>query len=221
MLLKYGLEDLLRASDQATQNEREERSQLERWVTELEQRVNGREMETQAEVDRLTRRLEEANAAREQSEGQLQNVLQQKVDNGESASPEIVQDFQEQLNSLREELAAARQENDTLRHNLDSSPRAQSLGRLEETEQKLAEIQLETSRERAEMSRQRAELKQLKTELEERLAEPRPTDEADAKIRAMRQHLNDIHEKEQAQKDSRSVSLGGRIQNLLGRVSKR
>ncbi len=218
-----GLEDLLRISDQANASEREERLQIENWVNELEVRISQRESEGKAEVERLTKRLQEANSARQQSEGQLQNVLEEKVDSGEAAPPQVVQDFQLQLQNLQQELETVRSENETLRTDLEGAESAQTAARLQETEQKLAEIQLETSRERAEMARRAAELQQLKNELEERLSRPRPTDEADAKIRAMRQHFNDIHEKEKAQKkkENRQTGLSSRIQNLLSRVGKR
>ena len=46
-------EELLRASDDATQAEQEERRQLEAWVEQIEDRVTDREAESKAETERL------------------------------------------------------------------------------------------------------------------------------------------------------------------------
>ena len=55
-----GLEELLRVTEQASVAEREERLQIDKWLTEVEKRVGQREAESQAEIDSLTRQVQAA-----------------------------------------------------------------------------------------------------------------------------------------------------------------
>jgi len=69
------------------------------------------------------------------------------------------------------------------------------------------------------MARRHAELEGIRDELESRLDQPRTADKSDARIRAMREHLKEIHEQEKLAKvDEKSTGLGGRIANLLTRL---
>ena len=70
-----GMEELLRASDQATQAEREERCHLESWVEEIEQRVAQREAESAAELSRLQMRLGRNASAFQTGESQMKEAL--------------------------------------------------------------------------------------------------------------------------------------------------
>jgi myosin heavy subunit len=221
------MEELLRCSDQATHDEKEERRQIELWVTELEQRVTQRESESAAETDRLEQRLQEAQENQKHAELQLGKLLDQQTNSaakGQDPSNEVVDSFQAQLESMQEKIDTLQNENEQLRRDSTAAAFAnenEQVEKLRETEQRLAEIQLATSRERAEMSRQRAELQALKGELEQKLQEPRVLDQADTRIRAMREHLKELHQEEVAVKaERRERSLGGRISKLLGRVGK-
>ena len=55
------LEELLLAEQQVSQAERDERTQLEGWLSEIENRISERESEGQAEREVLTRRIHELN----------------------------------------------------------------------------------------------------------------------------------------------------------------
>lgn len=222
-----GMEELVRCSDQATQDEQEERRQLESWFTELEHRVSQRELESAAEIKRLAQRLAESQEGQKHAEMQLGRLLDQRSDGSEVATSSageaaVAEGFQHQIEKLREAVQQLHGENEELRRvSTANAHDVEQVAKLKETEQRLAEVQLETSRERAEMSRQRAELQALKSELELRLSEPRIMDQADTRVRAMREHLNELHQQEQAVKqERRKNSLGGRISKLLGRVGK-
>lgn len=213
-----GLEDLLRASDQATQAERDERRQLESWVTEIEQRVAERESESEAELSRLRSQLDETTARHKRTQVQLKKVLQSKnVASGE-ATNDLIPTFRAQVEELENRLEAATKEIDQLRRQaLCDEKETESRDELHEMEQKLLQQEVETARERAEMSRQRAELEQLKGELGEKLSSAKDTGNGDARLRAMRQHLREIHEEEKTEREERRQrSLGGRISRLLG-----
>lgn len=213
-----GLEDLLRASDQATQAERDERRQLETWVTEIEQRVAEREAESEAELGRVKDQLDETTARHKQTQIHLKKVLQSKsVASGEAAE-DLILSFREQVEELEKRLEASTTEIDQLRRQAQSDEKeTASRDAMHEMEQKLLQQQVETARERAEMSRQRAELEQLKSELEEKLRTAKNTGNGDTRLQAMRQHLREIHEEEKIEREEqRQRSLGGRISRLLG-----
>lgn len=214
-----GLEELLRVSDHATEAEKEERQQLEQWVTEIEQRVGQREAEAQAEISRLSKRLQDAKEESEHSANQLQSL----ATHGEDVSADqraAVTALAEQVELLREKLREAREENQELHQRPVVAKGEEDLSvKLKETTDELVRLKVEMSRERAEMARRHAELEGIRDELEDRLKNARVVDPGDTRIRTMREHLREIHAREEAEKaDSRSSGLGGRIANLLTRL---
>lgn len=216
------MEELLRSADQATQDEQEERKQIEKWVSELESRVTQRESEAAGEIQTLKKLLAEARQSQQQSNDCLQNVMESKTDGGNAIPVELAQGLRNQIVTLQNQLNSAQEDAASLREQLgNSGPRAE--GDLQKAEQKLAEMQLESSRERAELSRQRVELNRLKSELEDRLSAPREANVADTRIRAMREHLKELHDEEvEAKSNQRGTEGGGlanRIANLLQRVT--
>lgn len=216
-----GLEELLRASDQATQDEREEREQLESWVTEIEQRLSQRESEAAAEMARLVSQLKQARTLHRQADAQLKKALLCRTGESHDGSNDLVQKLREQVEELQQQLESANTEIDRLRTEASAVPtESQSSEQLREMEQKLLQSQVESSRERAEISRQRAELQRLRDELEEKLATTRKMGKADMRVEAMRQHLREIHQEEKlALETKKQSSLSGRITRLLSRVS--
>jgi len=213
-----GLEDMLRASDQATQAERDERLQLESWVTEIEQRVAERESESEAELSLVRSQLEESKSRHKQTQIQLKKIVQSRqIASGED-SKDLIPKFSEQVEDLETRLENATREINQLRQQVKSNQKeVQSSEALREMEQQLVQQQVDTARERADMSRQRAELESIKGELEEKLRTAKNLGGADDRVRAMRQHLREIHEEEKTKRDEkRQRSLGGRISRLLG-----
>jgi len=217
-----GLEDLLRCSDQATQDEREERQQLESWVAEIEQRLIQREAESEAEMSRVVSRLEDAKAQFQAAESQLAVVLQSNQDALGESSSELIRTLGDQVTELQERLNSVSQENETLRKQVDNNQTdTKTQEALHELEQKLMKAQVESSQERANLSRQRADLQRMQDELEQKLAGTKLAQNSDVRIQAMRQHLREIHQEEQNEKEERRRnSLSGRISSLLMRSSR-
>jgi hypothetical protein len=214
-----GLEELLRVSDHATEAEKEERQQLEQWVTEIEQRVGQREAEAQAEIGRLSKRLQDAKEESEHSATQLQSLATR----GEDVSADqraAVTALAEQVELLRGKLREAREENQELHQRATVADSEEDLpAKLKETTDELVRLKVEMSRERAETARRHAELEGIRDELEDRLKNARVVDPGDTRIRTMREHLREIHAREEAEKaDNRTGGLGGRIANLLTRL---
>ncbi len=208
------LEELLKVSDEATQAEKDERLQLESWVSEIEKRVSQRDAESAAELGRVLSQLRDSQSQFQQTESHLNKVLQcdgKLNDNG----AEILQGLQDQVASLQTQLGGAVEENDGLRE--------QSKNELQAMEQRMLEMQVVTSREKAETARQRAELEQLKDDLEQKIAATSSVEAADAdvRIRAMREHLREIHASEKIEmQEKKQLGLGGRISMLLNRVGR-
>jgi hypothetical protein len=212
-----GLEELLRASDQATQAEREERCHLESWVEEIEQRVTQREAESAAELSRLQMRLEELRARSKQEKAKLKEAWAAKNIATPDAKASIIQSFRDQIEELETRLEQAREESEKIR-GLRENTTQESSQEFKLLEQKHLQLEVSTARERAEMARQQEQLERLKNELQQSLNEGCNRDNADSKIRAMRQHLHEIHEQELSEK--KRFSLSGRISNLLSRTSR-
>jgi hypothetical protein len=213
-----GMEELLRVSDHATQAEQEERQELERWVAEIEKRLGDREAETQAELSRLAKRLESAQQESAAAETQLQTLAQ--TESGADGQQAAVVALSEQVEQLRSKLQEANQENARLQDRpVRDEADADLADKLKQTEAEFVKLRVEYSQERAEMARRHAELEGIRDELEDRLRNGRSVDQSDTRIRAMRDHLKEIHAKEQAEKDEQKASgLGGRIANLLTRL---
>lgn len=218
------MEELLRSADQATQDELDERKQMAKWISELEVRVDQRESESKSEIEQLKKLLEEARQSQQQSNERLKKVLESKSGGGEAIPVELVEELRGQVEALQEQLGESKEVATSLRQQLtEQLSENDNDAELKASQQKLAEMQLEVSRERAEVSRQRAELQRLKAELEDRLVEPRETNVADNRIRAMREHLKELHDKEEEAKanqpESVSSGLANRIASLLQRVA--
>lgn len=214
-----GLEELLRVSDNATEAEKEERQQLEHWVTEIEQRVGQREAEAQAEISRLSKRLRDAKEESEHSANQLKSL----TSNSGSISTDqraAVTALAQQVELLREKLKIAREENQQLHQRPALAEGETDLSaKLKVAEDETVRLKVEMSRERAEMARRHAELEGIRDELEDRLKNVRVVDPGDSRIQTMREHLREIHAREEAEKaDKRPNGLGGRIANLLTRL---
>ena len=220
----HSLEELLRLSDQATQAEQEERRQLENWVGEIEVRVEQHDAEKQAEIERLNSMLDESKSRLRQAHGQLKQMLAaQESESGAGVSDEarqLIQQCRGQIEQLQDQLAAAQAENEELKARPAASPEdTQAREQLSELQQQLAELQVSSSRERAEMARKHAELERMRDELQEKLSSAREIGQGDSRIKAMREHLREIHEQEKQQREEdRQSSLGGRIARLLSRT---
>ena len=208
-----GMEDMLRAADQATQAEQEERRQLESWVTEIEQRVSQREAESTAELSRTQAKLCDLQGHYQQAQIHFKQAWEAKNSAQPNAAIELIQTLREQVQTLQQQQAKLSDEHEQLQaQSVQGEQR--SPGEFQQLEQSFLELQVATSRERADLARQREQLERLKNELEQKLSSGE-ADDANSKIRAMRQHLTAIHEQEL--QDRKKRSLSGRISSLLSR----
>ncbi len=205
------LEELLRLSDEATQAEQEERQQLESWVLEIEQRVEQKEALSEAEFSRVEKKYAELKSDHAVVQRQLRQSLAAKQDAAGEAGQKLILDLREQVEELQFRLTAAQEEHKKLRAQKEQDESA-IRAELQKLEQSYLELQVETSQERAKLAREREQLQRMQDQVEKKL-NTQGLDNADTKIRAMRQHLNEARQQEQEAKQQRS--LGGRIAKLL------
>ena len=214
-----GLEELLRVTEQASVAEREERLQIDKWLTEVEKRVGQREAESQAEIDSLTRQVQ---AARQDAGVMQTQLVSMASDNaGGEKNDDALTVLNKQVEVLRASLQEAQEMNsELLKRPVISDEDIDLRAKMREAKDELAKFRLEASKERAEMARRHAELESIRDGLELRIQKTsRSSDESDDRLRAMRQHLRDIHAEEKAAKaEQKSNSLGGRIATLLNRL---
>lgn len=201
------LEELLHAAEDANRYEQEERTQLEAWVSDIENRIIQREEEQAAEVEALRGRLEEA--AEEQRN--LQRKLKQAAENGNAGKQ-----YDETLELLQ-------RSNDTLRGELAQSRKVQA--NLEQRVEQLSSVSEHALREeRASIAKEQAKLARMRYEISQKLAEvdssPKMQNSVDhesaVRIQALRNHLREIHEQERL--EERESSLTARLAKLWKRV---
>ena len=201
------LEEMLHASEEASRNELEERGQLEGWVGEIERRIGQREQEHAAEIEMMSKRVEEAVAQRDK----MQQRLHQTASHG--ASPkhyeETLESLQRQNKQLQQRLDESEKQVASLSNHLRQAQ--------EEQNEALREERATIAQERAKISRLRFELSNRLTGLEEL---PKAQNDADRetalRLQTLRQHLREIHEEEK--REAKQASLATRVKKLWNRV---
>ena len=210
-----GLQELLRLSEEAVAADRDERAQMEMWITEIEKRVVQRQSESQAKVDGLVRQLKVAREDAVVLQSQLHSVMTGGVDGNKQNAAVTA------LNSQVEELRVNLQHSNEKIRELHECPADVDIREeLRKAQEELANLRLKASRERADTARRHVELKSMQIELERSLSvSPDESNDGDSRIRAMRDHLREIQAKEQAAKaEQKANGLGGRITGLLSRL---
>ncbi|MGB0599155.1 MAG: FHA domain-containing protein [Rubripirellula sp.] len=201
------LEEMLHAAEDANRNEREERNQLEAWVSDIESRITQREEESAAEIEMLHSRLEEAN----QEQDRLRRKLGQAAVGGNA--PSHYEETLEDLQRLNRELQIKFDQSQKQQHILEQ--------RLEESAHQQENLVRE---ERAQIAKEQARLSRLRFELSSKVADveslPKEANEVEiensGKIRALREHLREIHEQEK--KKEAEASLTSRLAKMWKRV---
>ncbi len=192
------LNDLLEAAENANQAEQDERRQLNRWVSDIEQRIGLREEEWQAERQKLTQSIDRLKAERDRIEAAVS------AENARTRNDAV----QRMMNGLREEAEA-------MRHSLsESETRCAQLRReLDEASRKdFREEAVKLAQERAELARMRHELETARQTSEKHVE----LSESSFRFRALRQHLNEVHDKEKTvRQDTKLGSRISRLWNLL------
>lgn len=217
------LEEMLRASEEANRAEQEERRQLEEWVKDIEHRVGERESEWQAGAEKLQKTIDEQAEQRRRLEQSLQEALS--GSHAVAIHEELTEELRQQVAQLQSQLQAAEQQRNELQRQL-KSPR-------QEPDPATREQQAQIARERADLARQRAQLEslrqepvpqqprvmpapaqpQLHTDVPQAVAPVHRSSDADERIRALRQHLQQTSDDEPAQTE-KPATLSSRIASL-------
>jgi chromosome segregation ATPase len=213
------LEDFLRAADEANAAEREEREQLEAWVSDIERRISQREAEWQAEADAQRQRVADVTAERERLEQQL--VLVSSAAGADDSRQLELDRLRARNKELQEKLAARETEAGQLKQQVQdlqhrASPEAQRV----EMEDGMREERVRLAQQRAELARQRAEIAAARADLQQPPGKS-PTGEPNVedRMRALRDHLREIHDQEQEEQAQRGLSA--RIARLWKRLDGR
>ncbi len=194
------LTEFLETTEAANRAEQEERSQIDSWLSDIEQRCGDREQEWRSQQAKLQSELNAIAAERDHAEAAL---------NVDSSSVKL-EAAQNVMRSLRDTAESQRQ-------------------KLNEAEQEIARLQREVEsakhapprEERMQLAEERSEITRLRQELElerQRKQNPAVNDE-NLKFQALRQHLNEIHEQERKAKEERKLS--SRIARLWSRIDGR
>jgi len=198
-------EDLLRAADEATRAESEERRQLVSWMEDIEAKIGEREAEWQAAQNALQTRIDALNADRQHFSDRLKELGNRE---GTAASAKLIEDLRDEVETLRRKLELADQACATLRKKIDDAEFQNSIeARDKYIEQKIREERLEMAQEHAKIARERAEVARMKAQLQNKAApEPQKMDEATCRVQAFREHLKDIHVRESKDRDTNKLS---------------
>ena len=202
------LEDLLLAAESAHRAQEEEKQYLESWLDDIEQKFSLKEQEQHAELEILRKSHETVKAEVVQLQQRLINAA-----SGQDASTQFHQtmtQLQQTNQELQEQLDQARRKCRDLELQLGDSTSHES--------QELREERAKLAHERAELARQRHDLVNQLSVVSDEVNENQAETEMACRIRALREHLREIHEQEKQEKAERSLT--SRISNLWHRVSK-
>jgi chromosome segregation ATPase len=194
------LTDLLEATEAANRAEQEERSQIDSWLHDIEQRCGDREQEWRSQQAKLQSELNSVAEERDQAQAAL-NVDSSSVKL--EAAQNVMRSLRETAETQREKLNAAEQEISRLRRELEAA------------------VQGPPREERMQLAEERSEIARLRQELEhERQRKQNPAvNDDNLKLKALRQHLNEIHEQEKKEREERKLS--SRIARLWNRLDGR
>lgn len=194
------LTDLLEATEAANRADQEERTQIDSWLRDIEQRCGDREQEWRVQQAKLQSELDSVAEERNQAQAAL-NVDSSSVKL--EAAQNVMRSLRETAESQREKLNEAEQEISRLRRELEAA------------------VQGPPREERMQLAEERSEIARLRQELEhERQRKQNPAvNDDNLKLKALRQHLNEIHEQEKKEREERRLS--SRIARLWNRLDGR
>lgn len=198
------LTELLQLAEETNRREKEERDQIDSWLHEIEDRFGRREQEWQAECDELRRACDAVTEERDRAETALR---------ADSTSGK--------LEAAQNVLQGLRDVTETQKKQLWHAERTiqQLHSELEDAKAELADGP--TREERVLLAQQQAIIARLKQELEtlQRQQKMVSEDECNMKLRALRQHLSEIHAEERAEREERRLS--NRLSKLWRRLDGR
>ena len=203
------LEEMLLAAEDANRSEREERNQLEAWVRDIEKKVGDREEEHAAELEALKSRLQEAAEQQLRLQKQLRKAASGGTADATKQYDQILESLQQKNRDLEEELAESQKQCLNLDKRLESAQGG--------TDELLREERAKLAKEQAAVSRLRYELSSKLTEIEQMpKSDNRADQETGQRIRALREHLREIHEQEKD--EVKESTLATRLAKLWKRV---
>ncbi len=217
------MEELLLASDEARQAEEEERQQIEIWLSEIESRIGRREEEWKSQNEQLVQRLDYLDREREQNQMQLSQALKASGNQIARQAEEKLAQTQKELDEISRAHETLKSEFQTNQSRLAEFEEAQEDGETSvELKNRLRAQELEMVQERAAMSRQKAELAKMRDELERTtVSSDRDPENSDLRVKALRDHLREIHDQEEEQKNTQSGGLAARLSRLWNRLDSR
>lgn len=195
------LTELLAATEETSRAEQEQVRHLNSWFADIEAKFGDREHHWQAQLEALQQRLNAMTAERDLA------ALAVTTDTSNAkleATQKLMQGLRETVESQQQQLAASEQAIAKLRSE-------KSAGQAQVSREELVRL----AEERAEIARQRQELEALRANEQRRGS----SSDSVLKLQALRQHLNEIHEQEQAEREERKFS--NRIARLWSRLDGR
>ena len=203
------LTELLSLAEETNRAERDERAQLDSWLKDIEERFGCREQEWLAQRDRLQSDIDTISAERDRAEAAMNaDSSNTKLE----AAQNVLTALRDTAEGQRQQLVESEKTIAELRHELELAKRVQPSQEVVQPREELVQL----AEERAELARQRQELELESVRREEQRSGP---NEATLKLQVLRQHLKDIHQQEQKEKEERK--LGSRISRLWSRIENR
>ncbi len=195
------LTELLQAAEEANRAEQEERQQVDEWLRDIEGRFGDREREWKSQHDKLKAEFAAVAAERDRAESAIHaNAAGSKLE----AAQNVMGGLRETVEAQRQQLQEAEDAITQLRNELERARRPAAREEL-----------MQLAEERSQIARLRQELET--TRRQER--QSASVSEDDMKFKALRQHLNEIHEQERKEKEDRKLS--SRIAKLWNRLEGR
>lgn len=205
------LEELLRVTEEANRDEREERRQMESWLGDIESVFGEHQATWDAEMTALRNQTAAVAAERDQL---LRQLTQPAADDDVAQDTETTAKLRLQLKHVQQRLDEATAEG--TRQQEELRRREMQLAEAAKAEHALREDHLKLAAERASLSRLRAEIAAEQADSQKHLQEARTDTDIDSRVRGFRQHLREIHD-EDTQEDG-APSLPSRITRLWKRL---
>ncbi|MDP6556439.1 MAG: FHA domain-containing protein [Pirellulaceae bacterium] len=205
------LEELLRVTEEANRDEREERRQMESWLGDIESVFSEHEATWNAEMTELRNRTTAIASERDQL---LQQMTQPAADDHAEQEAEEIVKLRLQIKHLQQRVDEAtafgtRQQEELRR-------REAELDEVAKTENTHREDHLKLAAERASLSRMRAEMAAEQRDGQQQMQDARTETVIDSRVRGFRQHLREIHDEEN--QGDNEQSLSSRISRLWKRI---
>ncbi len=187
------LNHLLEAAENANRAEQEERQQFNVAVSDIENRIGRQEEEWRGERQKLTDTITRITTERDRA---LATVAADSTMEKNEGIQRVMHGLREDAEALRRELTQSTEVSAQLRRELDEANRK------------------DFRQEAVQIAQERAELARMRHEIEASRLVPAKHAESDSdlRFRALREHLNEIHDKDKQRRPD--VKLGSRISRL-------